>query len=139
MSRQLTRTEQTHPVEVRYRPLMAETADDTDDEGTFSFALSTDIAGGTQVTAWADQDGDDQFCAELYRALTNRTLSKADHSDGHLVLSWNRAADFVNELRAQERHGPLPLAASGGEGVVSEVMLDELAARGWRTRPLSSG
>lgn len=94
---------------------------------------------GHDLEGLSSRFGDDQFCAELYRALTNRTLSKADHSDGHLVLSWNRAADFVNELRAQERHGPLPLAASGGEGVVSEVMLDELAARGWRTRPLSSG
>jgi hypothetical protein len=40
-----------------------ESADDTGDDGTYRFALSTDIAGGTQVTAWADKDGDDQFCA----------------------------------------------------------------------------
>ena len=84
----------------------------------------------------SDRFADDEFCTELYRALTNCTISKDSRPGGHLVLSWNRAADFVNELRARERHEPLPLAASGGEGVVSEVVLDELSARGWQTRPL---
>jgi len=51
------------------------------------------------------------------------------------VLSWERAADVVNELRARGNHAPLPLAGSGGEGVISEVMLDELTAHGWHTRP----
>ena len=83
--------------------------------------------------------GDDKFCTELYRALTNRTLSKEGSPPGYLVLSWNRAAEFVNELRAQERHEPLALAASGGEGVVSELVLDELERHGWRTRPLNTG
>lgn len=40
-----------------------ESTDGTGDDGTYTFALSTDVAGGTLVTAWADQDGDDQFCA----------------------------------------------------------------------------
>lgn len=40
-----------------------ESVDGTNDDGTFTFALSTDVAGVTQVTAWADQDDDDQFCA----------------------------------------------------------------------------
>ena len=75
---------------------------------------------------------------QLYRALTNRTLSKGDGPGGHLVLSWNRAADFVNELRARDHYAPLSLAASGGEGVVSEIVLDELTARGWQTRSLRS-
>ena len=87
----------------------------------------------------SDRFGDDEFCTELYRALTNRTLSKHGGPDGHLVLSWNRAAEFVNELRGRERHEPLPLARSGGEGVVSETVLDELTARGWQTRPLNTG
>jgi hypothetical protein len=86
----------------------------------------------------SDRFGDDEFCTELYRALTNRTLSKDDGPGGHLVLSWNRAADFVNELRARDHYEPLPLAASGGEGVVSEILLDELTARGWQTRSLPS-
>ena len=80
---------------------------------------------------------DERFCRELYRGLTNRSLKKDGEPGGHLVLSWNSAADFVNELRAQAGHGPLPLARSGGEGVISETLLDELTARGWETRPLS--
>jgi hypothetical protein len=80
--------------------------------------------------------GDYRFCAEVYRALTNHSLSKDDQPHAYLVLSWNRAADCVNELRAREDHEPLPLAGSGGEGVESEVVLDELTAHGWRTRPL---
>jgi hypothetical protein len=83
--------------------------------------------------------GDDRFCAEVYRALTNRTLSNDDQPHAYLVLSWNRAADCVNELRAREDHEPLPLAGSGGEGVVSELVLDELTANGWHTRPLGHG
>jgi hypothetical protein len=90
------------------------------------------------LDALSDRFGDEKFCSDLYRALTNRTLSKEDRPGGHLVLSWNRAAEFVNELRARERHEPLPLANSGGEGVVSETVLDELTARGWQTRPLNT-
>jgi hypothetical protein len=82
--------------------------------------------------------GDERFCAELYRSLTNRALSKDGGPGGHLVLSWSRAAEFVNELRARERREPLPLAQSGGEGVVSETVLDELTAHGWHTRPLNT-
>lgn len=81
--------------------------------------------------------GDDQFCTELYRGLTNRTLQKDD--DGHLVLSWSRAEAFVNELRARENHDPLPLAQSGGEGVISETVNEVLDQHGWSTRPLNTG
>jgi hypothetical protein len=80
--------------------------------------------------------GDDGFCAEVYRALTNHTLSKDDEPHAYLVLSWNRAAECVNELRAHEDHEPLPLAGSGGEGIVSEIVFDELTAHGWHTRPI---
>jgi len=82
---------------------------------------------------------DDGFCAEVYRALTNSTLSKDGQPYSSLVLSWNRAAECVNELRAHEHLEPLPLAGSGGEGVVSEVVLGELTAHGWHTRPLAQG
>ena len=84
----------------------------------------------------SDRLGDERLCVELYRSLTNRRLSKKEGPDGHLVLSWSRAADVVNELRAHEHYEPLPLARSGGEGVASETVLDELAAHGWETRPL---
>jgi hypothetical protein len=86
----------------------------------------------------SDRFGDERFCTELYRSLTNRTLSKGGGPEGHLVLSWNRAEEFVNELRARAGHEPLPLAQSGGEGVVSERVLDELSAHGWQTRPLNT-
>ena len=82
---------------------------------------------------------DDGFCAEVYRALTNSTLSKDGQPYSSLMLSWNRAAECVNELRAHEHLEPLPLAGSGGEGVVSEVVLGELTAHGWHTRPLAQG
>ncbi len=78
---------------------------------------------------------DERFCAEVYRALTNRTLSNEDRPHTSLVLSWNRAADCVNELRAREDREPLPLAGSGREGVVTAVVLDELAEHGWHARP----
>ena len=97
---------------------------------TLEGQLSRDLQGFSQ------RFGDAEFCRELYRALTNRTLTKDDRTAGHLMLSWNRAADFVNELRAREHHEPLQLAASGGEGVASEIVIDELAVRGWQTRPL---
>jgi hypothetical protein len=100
---------------------------------TLESQLIRDLAG------LSNRFGDERFCAELYRALTNRTLSKDDGPGGHLVLSWNRAAEFVNELRAREREQPLPLANSGGEGVISETVLDELTAHGWQTRPLTTG
>jgi hypothetical protein len=80
---------------------------------------------------------DERFCAELYRGLTDRTLTK-EGDRGHLLLSWTGAAEFVNELRARKSLDPLPLARSGGEGVISATVLDELTARGWQTRALNN-
>jgi hypothetical protein len=77
---------------------------------------------------------DESFCAELYRALTNNTLSRVGRPHTRLVLSWDRAAEFVNQLRARGNQDPLPLAGSGGEGVTSQLVLDELSAHGWHTR-----
>ena len=90
------------------------------------------------LDAISDRVKDARFCTELYRALTNRALSKHDGHPGQLVLSWNRAADFVNELREREHLAPLPLAGSGGEGVISETVLDELVGHGWQTRRLNT-
>jgi hypothetical protein len=78
---------------------------------------------------------DEHFCVDLYRALTNGTLSRDGRPHTRLVLSWGRAAEFVNQLRARGDYAPLPLAGSGGEGVISEVVLEELTAHGWRARP----
>ena len=85
----------------------------------------------------SDRLGDSEFCAELYRALTNRTLTKDGPPGGYLVLSWDRAEEFVNEMRAGRSQPPISLAQSGGEGVISETVSRELERQGWRTRPLS--
>ena len=90
---------------------------------------------GYDLEDLSGQAADARFCAELYGALTNRTLSRDGRPHTRLVLSWERAAEVVNELRARGNHAPLALAGSGGEGVISEVMLDELTAHGWHTRP----
>jgi hypothetical protein len=42
----------------------------TDVTGTFEFQLASDAAGSTQVTVWADQDNDDQLCAQEPRGVT---------------------------------------------------------------------
>jgi len=105
--------------------------------GAFAQTLENELVRDLQ--AYSDRFGDEDFCVELYRSLTDRALCKDSPSRGHLVLSWNRAAEFVNELRERERHDPLPLAQSGGEGIMSERVSDALEENGWTTRPLSSG
>jgi len=101
--------------------------------GASSETLETQL--GRDLAGLSPQVADEQFCVELYRALTNSALSKEGRPQTHLVLSWDRAAEFVNDLRAHGNHAPLPLAGSGGEGVISEIALDELTARGWHPRP----
>lgn len=97
--------------------------------------LESELVSDLTADGLTGRFGDDQLCAELYRFLTNRTLSK----DGrHLVLSWSRAEALVNDLRASENHEPLELAQSGGEGVVSETVSDVLDRMGWTHRPLST-
>jgi hypothetical protein len=88
------------------------------------------------LQGFSDRFGDDQFCVELYRALTNRTLSKAHGPEGYLVLSWNSAEAVVNDLRRLESHDPLPLAETGGEGVVSATVSEALDQQGWTSRRL---
>ena len=83
---------------------------------------------------------DDEFMGDLYRALANRTWHHEDGSGGdHVALSWRRAEEVVNELRATEDAPPLTLAQTGGEGEVSRAVEDELGPRGWRHRPLNTG
>lgn len=97
--------------------------------------LETELASDLVDDGLSGRLGDDRLCTELYRFLTNRTLTK----DGrHLVLSWSRAEALVNDLRARENHDPLPLAQSGGEGVVSETVSELLDRHGWSHRPLNT-
>jgi hypothetical protein len=82
---------------------------------------------------------DEEFCGDLYRALSNRAWRRESGSDGHVSLSWRRAEDVVNELREGQGQGPLALAQTGGEGEVSPAVADELGGRGWTSEPLDTG
>jgi hypothetical protein len=56
---------------------------------------------------------------DLYRALANRTWHHEEATGGHVALSWRRAEEVVNDLRATVGAAPLTLAQTGGEGEVS--------------------
>jgi hypothetical protein len=89
--------------------------------------------------ALEERFADDEFASELYRALTNRIWRKQDGPDGHVSLSWGRAEEIVNELRARVGAEPLELAQTGGEGEVSRVVGEELGRLGWSSTPLNTG
>jgi hypothetical protein len=86
-----------------------------------------------------DSLADQQFSAELYRALTNRRWRKEGGPEGAVTLSWSRAEEVVNEFRARRGREPLSLAQSGGEGELSAAVEKELGAVGWRSEPLNTG
>ena len=87
-----------------------------------------------------ERHADDEFMGDLYRALANRTWHHQDASGGdHVALSWRRAEEVVNELRAAAGAQPLTLAQTGGEGEVAGSIDAELGRRGWRHRPLNTG
>jgi hypothetical protein len=85
----------------------------------------------------ADRLADDQSSADVYRALTSRIWFKGDAGEG-VALSWKRAEELVNELRAAVGREPLELAQSGGEGDVSAQVEEALGGRGWRSKPLDT-
>ena len=100
------------------------------DTDTLEDALVTDLA------TLGDRLADDAFAAALYRALTRNAW--AGPLDAHLVLSWARAEELVNDLRARVGAEPLALAQSGGEGTVSGAVARELGRLGWSHRPLNA-
>ena len=81
---------------------------------------------------------DDSFAEELYRGLANVRWRKPGSGEGHVAVSWRRAEEIVNELRAQAGQGALTLAQTGGEGEVSDRVGDRLGRHGWRSRPLDT-
>lgn len=85
----------------------------------------------------AEVHRDEQLMTEVYRALANRRWTRVEMI-GELSLSWKRAADLVDELRAAAGHPPLKLEASGGEGVVDRRVTVILGPLGWRSRPLDT-
>ena len=80
---------------------------------------------------------DNQFSWNLYRALANNTWHKQD-AGGHVALSWGKAEELVNELRARVAEDPLELEQTGGEGEVSNDVREQLEALGWRSQPLNT-
>ena len=79
----------------------------------------------------ADMTADDSFYEELYRGLAGVRWSR---DGGHVSLSWKRAEEVVNALRARHGHDPLTLAQTGGEGEVSDRVARALDA--WSASPL---
>ena len=92
------------------------------------------------LVALEDRFADEEFSTELYRALTNNVWRKDDDGpEGHVSLSWGRAEELVNQLRTRFGQPTLPLAQTGGEGEVSDLVAAELGRLGWRSRPLNTG
>lgn len=79
-----------------------------------------------------DRFADDEFCADLYRALARNAWRKDAGPEGRLALSFSRAEQVVNELRARHGQEPVTLAQTGGEGDVSDLAAGELGRLGWR-------
>ena len=86
-----------------------------------------------------DRLGEADLWDELYRALADRRWFRA--SDGparHVALSFTRAEELVNGLRAERGRAPLELAQTGGEGVLDPGIARELEALGWASEPLDT-
>jgi hypothetical protein len=82
---------------------------------------------------------DEEFCADLYRALSNNRWRKESGPDGHVSVSWSRAEELVNGVRGRQGKEPLALAQSGGEGEISALVRDELGRLGWSAKALDTG
>jgi hypothetical protein len=79
---------------------------------------------------------DDRLIGDLYHALAGCTL-RPPEGGGHLSLSWGRAAELLNTVRANHGHAAVDgLDQSGGEGEVNQraraVLEQEL---GWALAP----
>ncbi|MGH2808034.1 MAG: hypothetical protein ACRDKT_12255 [Actinomycetota bacterium] len=73
-----------------------ESADETTDAGTFTFRMHSPVSGNTQVTAWADEDGDDQFCD--------------DEANGSASIAWGAGAQAPapSGVASEETDCPVP-------------------------------
>ncbi|WP_205698278.1 hypothetical protein [Conexibacter sp. SYSU D00693] len=82
---------------------------------------------------------DADFAGQLYRGLAGRTWHRSAHADGtHVALSWKRAEEVVNALRAERGEDPLELAQTGGESFLSQAVAHELASLGWASKELNT-
>jgi hypothetical protein len=85
-----------------------------------------------------DMAADESFHRELYQALAG-TRWFLDDDGGHVSLSWRRAEEAVNNLRAEHGREPLALAQTGGEGEVTDRVAGALEQLGWHARPAVAG
>src|SRR3954471_17782210 len=96
-------------------------------------ALERELAHDLSVLG--DMVADESFYPELYRGLAGVRWAR---DGGHITLSWKRAEEVVNALRAEHDRDPLELAQTGGEGEVSDRVADALGGTGWTAKPLDT-
>ena len=84
-----------------------------------------------------DRLADQDLYDELYRTLVNRAWSHPRH-EGHVALSWKRAEELVNDLRAERGLPPMTLAQTGGEGFPDGTVAQLLGEHGWTSEPLDT-
>jgi hypothetical protein len=76
---------------------------------------------------------DDSWNEDLYKSLAGVSWSR----DGnHVSLSWKRAEELVNDIRAEHDKPALTLAQTGGEGEIVDRVADALSGLGWTAKPL---
>ena len=95
-------------------------------------ALEARLAG--DVAGLGDRLLDDNFCADLYRALAGRRWTRAG-DQGAVAPSWSRAEQIVNGARERAGREPLVLAQTGGEGRLAHTVEQELGGLGWSSEP----
>jgi hypothetical protein len=78
---------------------------------------------------------DDWSSVELYRALSQTRLVKAEGPSGQVSLSADRADALVNSLRARHGKSPLDFPLNGGDGEISERAAEMLESIGWNAQP----
>jgi hypothetical protein len=90
-------------------------------------ALERELANDLQTLG--DLVHDDTFYPELYRSLAG--VRWVREGEGPLALSWKRAEELVNEVRARHDLPALELAQTGGEGDVADRVAGALSNLGW--------
>jgi hypothetical protein len=96
-------------------------------------AIERQLASDLQTLGELIQD--DAWNEDLYKSLAGVSWFRAG---GHVSLSWKRAEELVNEIRAKHDQPALALAQTGGEGEVADRVADALAGLGWTPKPLNT-
>ncbi len=84
----------------------------------------------------AERTRDGAFATQLSRGLASRRWRGPDGAE--VSVSWRRAEDLVNALRARVDADALELAQTGGEGELTDDVRDELGTRGWTSEALDT-